>query len=87
MSVFINIVGDDEMTILSELFSDDTLHGDCVNGVSFHPNRSEILATCSGQRHHKLNLSTWDCSSDEENGFEQGYREESSLKVWNLGIN
>jgi len=79
--------GDNEkVAILPEVFYDDTLHDDCINGVNFHPNHSEILATCSGQRHHKLDLSTWNCSSDEESGNEQSYNEDSSLKVWNFGI-
>ena len=87
-NIFKNFSADnDKIPILPELLCDDTLHDDCINGVSFHPSLSGILATCSGQRHHKLNLSTWNCSSDEESDNETDYPGESSLKVWDLGIN
>ena len=83
----IHSADNDDIPILPEVWCDDTLHDDCINGVSFHPSLSGILATCSGQRHHKLNLSAWNCSSDEESGNEENYSEESSLKVWDLDLN
>lgn len=80
-----NISGDNERAnVLQECLKDGGLHTDCINGVSFHPYISEVVATCSGQRHHHLNLSSWGYSTDDEN--EQIYRKENSLKVWNLGI-
>ena len=72
--------------LLPEILKDDSLHNDCINGVSFHPFNSEIIATCSGQRHQNLNLSSWDGSADEDSENEDKCRKDISLKVWNLGI-
>lgn len=51
------------------------LHRDASNGVGWHPG-GQLLATCSGQRHYKM-----DCEMVEEGEEEM---EENSLVVWNL---
>ena len=79
------IFSDDINSILPERICDDTLHNDCINGVSFNPHSSKSLATCSGQRHHYLNLSKWSGSSDEASD-EETCPGDSSLKVWNIEI-
>ena len=83
-----SFVGDGECTnILPPIFNADTWHSDCINGVNFHPKCSEIVATCSGQRHHYLNPSSWEISSDEENEKQQSLFIDNSLKLWQLGLN
>ena len=74
------------MGVLPELLSDATLHNDCINSASFHPHSSKTFATSSGQRHHKIDLTTWNCSSDEASDSEEDCIIESSIKVWNFDI-
>ena len=74
------------MHVLPDYLNDDTLHNDCINGVSFNPFSSKTIATCSGQRHHNLDLSAWQNSSDESSDSEENYGCESSLKLWNFEI-
>jgi telomerase Cajal body protein 1 len=71
-------------------------HNDCVNGVSFHPNR-QLLATTCGQRKFKNEFLTSDSDSDCENisnvneeiskkttKLQMIY--ENSLKIWKISI-
>ena len=77
---------DQSTAVLPELFSDATLHNDCINSASFHPHSSKTFATSSGQRHHKIDLTKWNCSSDEASDSEEDCIIESSIKVWNFDI-
>ena len=82
-----NPVGD----VLPYLLSEETLHDDCINGVSFHPQEVGYVATSSGQRHYALNLSAWKDSDDSsgEDDEESGhtFHADNSLKIWNFSVN
>merc|ERR1712223_270867 len=75
-----------KMWNLKSALSDSTLHNDCINSASFHPHSSKTFATSSGQRHHKIDITTWNCSSDEASDSEEDCIIESSIKVWNFDI-
>ena len=75
------------MSILPEYLSDDTLHKDCINGATFNPYSSKIIATSSGQRHHNLDLTAWNYSSDESSDADDENDQcDSSLKLWKFEI-
>ena len=80
-------LSDLSMSVLPEYSSDDTIHTDCINGATFNPYSSKTIATSSGQRHHNLDLTAWnhssDVSSDED---DENYQSDSSLKLWKFEI-
>lgn len=65
----------DSVTGVLEPVAGWLLHKDASNGVSWHPG-GELLATCSGQRHFKMD--------NEMHMEEDEVVEENSVVVWNL---
>jgi hypothetical protein len=70
--------------IIEPLKTFDSLHKDCINGVSLHPSK-KLLATSSGQRHvfpPKMD----DDEEDEETNIDPKKVADFSLKIWSYDV-